>query len=128
MNSAIETIENTLAEYVKHQNDPKEFLAMHTDETSIVNIMGRRVLGKPAFSEAMMAAMVGPIAHIRTSLDIEDIRFLRPDIAIVAATKHVHGRENSDGDLPSVGSMTLVLSQEDGQWKVAVAQTTPRVV
>ncbi|GLZ77968.1 hypothetical protein Afil01_27750 [Actinorhabdospora filicis] len=128
MNTEIEAIERTVAEYQLHQNDPERFLAMHADATIVVNFFGRRVLGKDSLAEAMTAALASPLAQVRTTLDIEDIRFPRPDVALVSAIKNVHDERDGENEaLPtSTGSLTLLLVKEDGEWRVNLAQTTPR--
>lgn len=128
MTTSTAAIERTIAEYQKHQNAPGPFLALHTDATVVVNIAGRRVLGKPALAEAMTTALATPLAQVRTTVDIEDIRFVRPDVAIVSAVKNVHDeREDATGSaLPGTGALTLLLVETQGRWEVASAQTTPR--
>ncbi|MEV0643824.1 SgcJ/EcaC family oxidoreductase [Phytomonospora sp. NPDC050363] len=124
----IETIRSAVAEYERLQNDPEPFLAMHTPGTAIVNLVGRRVLGRDSLGEAMVAAMASPLAKIRTSLEIEDIRFARPDVAVVSLTKTVHdGRDETAAqpDSSRTGSLTLVLTLDDGAWRIALSQTTP---
>ncbi|ADD42609.1 SgcJ/EcaC family oxidoreductase [Stackebrandtia nassauensis] len=131
MNTEIEAIHRTFAEYQEHQTEPEPFLAMHRDETIVVNIAGRRVLGKEALAQAMTAALASPLAQVRTTLDIEDVRFVREDVALVSAIKNVHDerdeKDEADAGFPSTGALTLLLSKEEGQWRVALAQTTPRL-
>lgn len=132
MSDSIERIERTIAVYERHQSDPEEFLALHREDVSVVNFVGRRVLGRDTLAEAMKGALASPLAKVTTTLEIEDIRFIRPDVALVGLAKHVHdGRDDadkapSDAAAPTVGSLTLVLTEEDGEWRVASAQTTPR--
>lgn len=129
MNAEINAIENIVAEYQKNQNDPEAFLALHAKETIVVNIAGRRVLGREQLTQAMTAALATPLAQVRTTLDIEDIRFPRPDVAIVSAIKNVHDEreDKAEADFPSTGAYTMLLVKDDGQWQVALAQTTPRL-
>lgn len=129
MSQAIERIEQTIAAYQRHQSDPEPFLALHREDASVVNFVGRRVLGRDTLAEAMAGALASPLAKVTTTLEIEDIRFVRPDVAIVGLAKHVHdGRDGAapDSGAPTVGSLTLVLTEEDGEWRIALAQTTPR--
>jgi uncharacterized protein (TIGR02246 family) len=126
MNPEIEAIENVVAEYQRHQNHPDSFLALHSADTVVVNIAGRRVLGKEALTEAMQAALASPLAQVRTTLDIEDVRFPRPDVALVSAVKNVYDEREESGGLPSSGSYSMLLVKDDGAWQVALAQTTPR--
>ncbi|MFC3492779.1 SgcJ/EcaC family oxidoreductase [Glycomyces rhizosphaerae] len=129
MNAENETtaIAATVAEYQRHQNDPGPFLALHTDQTAVVNIAGRRVLGKDQLTQAMTAALASPLAQVRTTLDIEDIRFPRSDVALVSAIKTVHDERDEAGGLPTTGALTLVMVKNADRWQVTLAQTTPRL-
>lgn len=125
-------IREMIAKYERHQNDPEKFLPLHRQDVAIVNFVGRRVLGLDTLAEAMAGALASPLAKITTTLDIEDVHFVRPDVAIVSLAKTVHdGRDEADkaprdGAAPTVGSLTLVLTEDDGEWRIALAQTTPR--
>lgn len=110
------------------QNQPSPFLALHTSQVVIVNLAGRRVLGREAFAEAMAGALASPLSDVRTTVEIVDIRLALPDVAIVSCIKTVHdGRSASElsTSLPSKGALTYVLTRARGTWRIAVAQTTP---
>lgn len=126
MDPELKAIEQVVADYQRHQNDPEPFLALHVEQTVVVNIAGRRVLGRESLGEAMRGALASPLAHVRTTLDIEDVRFPRPDVALVSAVKRVYDEREEAGGLPSSGAYTMLLTKEDGQWQVNLAQTTPR--
>jgi uncharacterized protein (TIGR02246 family) len=127
-----DAIRSTIASAERHQNDVEPFLALHTDATVIVNIAGRRILGRDALRTAMTAAVASPLADVTTTIDVLDVRLLRPDVALVSCVKHVtDGRSpaaRADGadDLPAEGSLTYVLVRDDGTWRIALAQTTPQ--
>ncbi|GAB2823881.1 hypothetical protein GCM10022221_22480 [Actinocorallia aurea] len=118
-------IRQVVAEAERHQNDLEPFLALHTAETIIVNIAGRRVLGRDALRQAMEAALASPLAQVRTRQEIVDVSFAAPGVAIVSCVKHVSDEREGGGGLPSSGSLTYVLVEEQGAWRIASAQTTP---
>jgi hypothetical protein len=65
---------------------------------------------------------------VRTTTEIHDIRFVARSVAIASCTKHVfderdNARERST--LARQGSLTYVVVEQDGQWRIALAQTTP---
>ncbi|GIG71222.1 SgcJ/EcaC family oxidoreductase [Phytomonospora endophytica] len=128
----IHRIRETIAAYERHQSDPDAFLPLHRDDVAIVNFVGRRVLGLDTLGQAMRGALASPLAKVTTTLDIEGIHFIRPDVAIVSLAKHVNDDRDEtdkaprDGAAPTVGSLTLVLTEDDGEWRIALAQTTPR--
>lgn len=109
------------------QSDMEPFLALHTPDTIIVNFAGRRVLGSGELRRAMGAALASPLAQVTTTAEVDDIRFARPDVAIVSCTKRVFDqREGTDTEtLATTGRLTYIVVQQDGGWRVALAQTTP---
>lgn len=120
------TIEETIAQAEMHQNDTDEFVALHTADAILVNIAGRRVLGRPDIERAMRAALATPLAKVRTRIEIVDTRFAHPDVAIVSCIKHVSDeRDDRDTGLPTRGALTYVLVREADGWRIAAAQTTP---
>ncbi len=108
------------------QFDPEAFLDLHTPEVVVVNIAGRRVLGREALGEAMRAALDSPLKDVVTSSTIEDVRFLAPDVALVSCTKEVRdSRSDRSLALPTIGTLTYVIVRSGDRWRIAVAQTTP---
>ncbi|MYU54813.1 SgcJ/EcaC family oxidoreductase [Streptomyces sp. SID7805] len=121
-------IRELVARSQKAQIDPDVLPALHAANLVIVNLAGRRLFGRDAFASAMAEALSSPLKDIRTSLEVDDIRFTTPDVAIVSLTKTVHDeRYETEGssDLPSVGVMTYVLTRQGDDWLIALAQTTP---
>jgi uncharacterized protein (TIGR02246 family) len=102
------------------------FLELHTDDVVIVNFGGRRVAGKVALREAMSAALTSQLAKVTTTMEVHDVLLVRPDVAVVSATKHVRDERDAGGTLASQGSTTYVVVREpDIGWRIAVTQTTP---
>ncbi|CAN5852209.1 hypothetical protein BH24ACT6_BH24ACT6_14120 [soil metagenome] len=123
-------IRQVVAEAQEAQNDVDRLMALHTDDTAIVNIAGRRVLGKAAFREAMTGALASPLADVQTAVAVDDVRFPHADVAIASCVKRVHdGREppvvGNDAPLPATGRLTYVLVRTGDEWRIASAQTTP---
>src|SRR5918999_4580973 len=78
------------------QSDPEPFLALHTEETIVVNFGGRRVLGREDLRQAMESALATPLAKVTTTAEVQDIRFVRPDVAVVSCAKHVSDERDTD--------------------------------
>jgi uncharacterized protein (TIGR02246 family) len=128
----LEAIRRTVAEAQAHQGDVEAFMALHTAEAIIVNIAGRRVLGSDAIRVALRQALATPLAQVITTTEVDDIRFVRPDVAIVSCTKHVHDRRSAANDgqaapMPTHARLTYVMVREADRWRIASAQTTPTV-
>ena len=107
------------------QNDVERFLALHTEDTVIVNIAGIRLLGRDALRAAMSKALQSSLANVITRTEVLDIRFVRPDVAIVSCVKHVSDMNPDAGSLPVKWSLTYVVVKQEEGWKIALAQTTP---
>ncbi len=119
-------IRGLIAEAETDQNDLERFTSLHTDETVIVNIAGRRVLGKADLRRAMSAALHSRLANVLTTTEVQDVRFLRPDVALVSCVKHVSDQNpDVDENLPMAGSLTYVVLKQAEGWRIALAQTTP---
>lgn len=124
--AASDEIIDLVAAAVRHQSDLEPFLALHTDDAVIVNIAGRRVLGRDDLEGAMRSALSSPLADVTTTIDVKDIRFLRPDVALVSCTKHVNDARAEPGDaLPPSGATSYIVTMSGDGWKIALAQTTP---
>lgn len=128
----ITAIRQLVSDAQTFQSDADQFIPLHTADTSIVNFMGRRVLGRDALHQAMKRALETPMANVTTTAEIKDIRFVRPDVAIVASIKHVSDereaslRNDPGTTLPSSsGWLTYVVVKEQGAWRIVSAQTTP---
>ena len=118
-------IRNLVAAADRHQSDVEEFVALHHPDLVLVNIAGRRVLGREALREAMTVGLASPMAKVFTHLEVEDIRFLRPDVALVSCAKQVFDERGDGPAMPARGSLTFTVVREPDGWKIALAQTTP---
>ncbi|WP_331771053.1 SgcJ/EcaC family oxidoreductase (plasmid) [Embleya sp. NBC_00888] len=131
--SDLVAIRRLVADAVRLQNDIEGLMALHTAEVNIVNFGGRRVSGRAALTAAMRQALASPLADVTTTAEIQDVHFVRADVAIVACLKQVFdGRPNvgaEDSATPALpassGQLTYVLVKEDDDWRIASAQTTP---
>lgn len=122
-------VREIVARASESQNDTDAFLELHTPDTIIVNIVGRRVLGRDALAQAMKAALASPLSAVRTSVAVVDVRFPGADLAVASCIKTVHD-ERVDADrtnIPSTGALTYAMVRTPDGWRIAHAQTTPIV-
>jgi uncharacterized protein (TIGR02246 family) len=122
---SVTAIRALVAAVDRHQSDVEEFVALHHPDLVLVNIAGRRVLGREALRKAMTAGLNSPMAKVFTRLEVEDIRFVRPDVALVSCAKHVSDERGEGPAVPTRASLTYTVVREPDGWKIAVAQTTP---
>nr|WP_158896214.1 SgcJ/EcaC family oxidoreductase [Amycolatopsis anabasis] len=124
-------IRRTVDDAERYQGDPEPFVALHTADAIIVNIAGRQVLGRDSIHEAMKKALETPLAQVLTRIEVEDIRFANPGVAIVSCVKHVSDERDAapksdpGANLPLKGRLVYVMAKEDDAWRIASAQTTP---
>lgn len=123
--AAVPALHALVAEVQGAQSDPDPFLALHTEDAIVVNIAGRQVRGRAALGDAMRAALAGSLAQVTTTAEVDDVRFVRPDVAIVSAVKRVHDGRDDGGALPTEARLTYVAVEEADGWRIALAQTTP---
>ena len=126
----IVAIRAVIAEADRRQSDAAGFTRLLTEDVALVNFGGRRVLGRGNVDQAMRQALETPFAHVYTRNEVVDVRFLRPDVAVVSCVKHISDeREPSardpDARLAERGSSTFVVVRERGSWLIALVQTTP---
>ncbi len=125
MDTDREQINALVAAAEELQTDPDGFIPLHTEDVVLVNIAGRRVLGRDTLADIYRKALDTPLAKVLTRNELHDVRFLRPDVAIVSLTKHVSDERESGAALPERGSLTYVVTKDDDAWRIALAHTTP---
>ncbi|MEU4575353.1 SgcJ/EcaC family oxidoreductase [Nonomuraea sp. ATR24] len=119
MNTERAAIEQVVRDAEKLQNDVDGFTGLLTEDVSLVNFTGIRLRGREQVREVMAKALRSPLKDVLTTNELQDVIFLREDVALATLVKHVNdGRR---------GALTFVLVKEDGRWLIALAQTTPIV-
>lgn len=125
----VAAIRELVDEAQTYQFDIERLIALHAPDAIVVNFGGRRVLGRDTLKRAMEQALASPLAKVVTTTEIHDIRFVRPDVGIVSCRKHVSDERDATDlgaqKLASMGSLTYVVVHDEGQWRIALAQTTP---
>jgi uncharacterized protein (TIGR02246 family) len=112
------------------QSDAEGFTQLLTEDVALVNFGGRRVLGRSNVREAMRQALQTPMTDVRTRNEVVDVRFPRPDVAVVSSVKHISDQRapsarDAQAPLAQRGSTTFVLVGERDGWLIALVQTTP---
>ncbi|HWM11251.1 MAG TPA: SgcJ/EcaC family oxidoreductase [Solirubrobacteraceae bacterium] len=124
----LEAIRAIVAATDTYQDDADGFTRLLTEDVALVNFGGRRVLGRDALHHAMSEALKTPMVDVRTRNELVDVRFPRPGVAVASCIKHVSDERDDaekDGSFSGRASLTLVLVEERGDWRIALAQTTP---
>ena len=112
---------------VEHQSDVDPFLALHSDDIVLVNLAGRRVIGKAALGAAMTEGLKSRLANVMTHNEVLNITFVDADTAVVSCLKRIRDEnpDAPDGSIPTEASLTYLVTRKDDRWLIALAQTTP---
>lgn len=94
----VEAIRAVIADTEALQSDADGFAGLLTEDVALVNFGGRRALGRKNVREAMRQALETRFARVYTKTEVVDVRFLRPDVALVSCVKHISDeRESAQG-------------------------------
>lgn len=111
-------------EIAANEKKPKEIAELVDVNAVIVNVAGIRLLGKEEFHQFIKTVMEGSLSELVTKNEITDIRFIRPDVAVVSAIQTAATNEGRIAKDHGKGNVTSVLVKERDRWLVAVAQNT----
>jgi uncharacterized protein (TIGR02246 family) len=86
--------------------------------------LGQRVVGIDAIVEAHRKGYAGPLRDSKASYDVDDVLFLRSDVAIVQKQAwEIDADGNRYGEGPAMVA-TYVMSKDDGAWSIAARANT----
>ena len=121
----LHAIEEVVADSERFQSDPEAFSQLLTQEITLINVVGIRLNGRDTVRRTMEEAMKTSLANVHTTNEIEQVTFLRPDVAVMTGNKHVFVERNGSREPESQTRLTLVLVKEQGTWLIALVQNTP---
>jgi uncharacterized protein (TIGR02246 family) len=122
----LRAIRKVVSDLEAQQSDLDGFTQLLTHDAVLINIAGRRVRGRDQIYAAMKAGLATPMAQVLTRHEIEDVRLLRPDVALVSCNKYVDDQRGEGHPvMPAEARMTLVLLKDQDTWLAASLQTTP---
>lgn len=99
------------------------FAKPFTDDADYVVINGMYFKGRTAIEKAHQQIFDTFYKNTTISFSVRQIRFLRPDIALVHVSGHLEGTEN-EKQFASDASMTMVMTREKQGWQIAAFQNT----
>lgn len=99
------------------------FAKPFTDDADYVVINGMYFKGRTAIEKAHQQIFDTFYKSTTLSLSVRQIRFLRPDIALVHVSGHLEGTQN-EKQFASDASMTMVMTREKQGWQIAAFQNT----
>jgi uncharacterized protein (TIGR02246 family) len=122
----VAAIERVIADIEKgfNTNDPELSVEHFTDDASAVSVGGALASGRDALLEAHRAGFAGPLRDQYARYELDDVVFLRPDVAVA----HKRARATDAGGEPiDVGHAMIALYvfvKDDGRWRVVARQNT----
>lgn len=97
------------------------FAKPFAEDADYVIINGNYLKGRAAIESAHQRIFDTIYKDTRISLVVQQIRFLRPDVAVV----HVKGQRTSPTDEQNPGAViTLIMTKEKAGWTIAAFQNT----
>jgi uncharacterized protein (TIGR02246 family) len=89
-----------------------------------VGVTGVVLSGRAEMLEATRQLLAGPLREQYARYEIDDLRFPRPDVAIVRKLARAIDAAGTDIDLDHTMVALYVLLKRDGRWWVAARQNT----
>lgn len=106
--------------------DGKAFAAPFAEDADYVVVNGMYVKGRAAIDIGHQQIFDTFYKGSTNMLTIEDVRFIRPDVAIVHVQAHLK-LHAGEGMQESTARSTSVLTKDNGKWSIAAFQNTPIV-
>ena len=99
------------------------FAKPFTEDADYVVINGMYFKGRAAIEKAHQQIFNTFYKNTTLSLAIRQVRFLRPDVALVHVSGHMDAPEN-EKQFVADASMTMVMTREKEGWRIAAFQNT----
>lgn len=122
-------IRNIAADFTDawNRHDMVAFAQLFADDADFVNVVGMWWKSRPEIQAAHEHSHRTFFRNSRLTGDVQGMKFLRPDVAVVHVVWKLSGQIDPDGSTgkPRRGVLALVLvKHDDGRWLIQVAQNT----
>jgi uncharacterized protein (TIGR02246 family) len=124
--SDIEEIKQVIADVERgfNTNDAALMNKHMAADAAVVNVMGVRMVGLDAIMSSSEQGLAGPLRDQYARYEVRDVRFVRPDVALVHKEAYAVTAEGEPIDLDHAMSALYVLVKEDGHWLIKARQNT----
>ncbi|WP_415646750.1 SgcJ/EcaC family oxidoreductase [Stackebrandtia soli] len=110
-------------EHSQRNELPEAFIALFRRDAIWTTAHGKRLYGRDAIATFTRSVLPGAMRESTVTYTVENILFLRPD---VAAVKVVAQYRTLDGEpVGEPNSPLYVMTKEDDRWLLAACQNTP---
>ena len=93
-------------------------------DAAVVSALGVRVVGFDKIMAVSEKGLAGPLADQYARYEVRDVRFIRPDVALVHKEAYAVTSDGEPIDLDHAMNALYVLVKEDGRWLVKARQNT----
>jgi uncharacterized protein (TIGR02246 family) len=122
----IEEIKQVIADVERgfNTNDAALMNKHLTPDAAVVNVMGIRLVGVEDIMAASEAGLAGPLRDQYARYEVRDVRFVRPDVALVHKEAFATTADGEPIDLDHAMNALYVLVKDNGRWSVTARQNT----
>ncbi|HEU0174997.1 MAG TPA: SgcJ/EcaC family oxidoreductase [Blastocatellia bacterium] len=99
-----------------NKHDARSLALLFREDADFVGGSGGIFRGRSQIERLMAEEFSAPLKEWKLTNAIEDIRFLKPDIAIVNGTYEATGIGSNAQSVPLKGLYTVIMGKERGQW------------
>jgi uncharacterized protein (TIGR02246 family) len=99
-----------------NKHDARSLALLFREDADFVGGSGGIFRGRSQIERLMAEEFSAPLKEWKLTNAIEDIRFLKPDIAIVNGTYEATGIGANAQSAPLKGIYTVIMGKEKGQW------------
>ncbi|HEX6359864.1 SgcJ/EcaC family oxidoreductase [Actinophytocola sp.] len=124
--SDLEEIKQVIADVERgfNANDAVLMNKHLAQDAAVVSAMGVRLVGREEIMKASEEGLAGPLKDQYARYEVRDVRFVRPDVALVHKEAFAITEDGDPIDLDHAMSALYVLVREDGRWLVKARQNT----
>lgn len=122
----IEEIKQVIADVERgfNTNDAALMNKHLAPNAAVVNAMGIRLVGVEEIMAASEAGLAGPLRDQYARYEVRDVRFVRPDVALVHKEAFAITADGEPIDLDHAMNALYVLVKDDGHWLITARQNT----
>lgn len=93
-------------------------------DATVVNVMGIRLVGLEAIMAASETGLAGALRDQYARYEVRDVRFVRPDVALVHKEAFATTKDGEPIDLDHAMNALYVFVKQDGRWSITARQNT----
>lgn len=99
------------------------FAKPFAEDADYVVINGMQIKGRETIAKAHQQIFDTIYKGSTLSLSVKQVRFLRPDVAVVHVAGHLKSRRGEEAH-EADATITLVMTKDKGEWRIAAFQNT----